>query len=750
MGGAERTGVRAGALATIAAAGLALAASAPADPLAAARRATALRKTAPPGAVELAGATPADPEPADRRPSPEPAADATGTGTSGDRASGDGSARPGAAAGATQTRLPPPGSVLRRVREVVARGGVRPAPVPDDPTAFTTVVRAADYDGEAVTTDELLARVPGVQLRRFGGPGAPTELSIRGSTPSQVVVAFDGIRLDTAQSGRADPSTVPLALLERIEVARGGGTVQMGSNAIGGAVDLVPLQPGGPTRTRSRVGHGAYGTWTGSLASTGTRAGLDYALAYDGFHSDGDWRFERLPQRTGIGVILPVPRRAERINNASERHATLLTVGRSFGEHLHLTLRDHVLYQSRGAPGLDTGGTADAGQRAEAHERNLRHLALARLDAAELAGIPIGARLELAHLWQRQRFRDPDPVARLGRGIDVDDRNATLTLRGGLDGGWTLGPVAQRLSSALEHRRDRLDSPDFGNPERHTVSWWAQDDVALLDGRVRLVPAVRWDRTDGFDDHWIPRVGLLVEPVRGVRLRANLERTWRAPSFDELYFPDQGFLRGNPGLEPEESTDGDVGVELAWERLGVLHDLRFEAVWFRRDIDQSIAFVLVSPSLVESRNTGPATARGWELSGSVWLTRWVQLSASHTRLDAELDATGTPLPGRAERETHGRIALGPPSGALRAIVDVQDVSELPVTPTGATLLPARTTWDAALWVDLARVPRLGDRLPASSLRVGFEVANLTDEWVRDAQYFPQPGRTWMLWLEGTW
>lgn len=686
MAGSERTGVRAGALAAIAAGGLALA--------------------APPAGAQPAAAT-------------------------------------------AQSPLPPPGSVLRRVREVLARGGARPAPLPDDPTAFTTVVRAADHDGEAATTEELLSRVPGVQLRRFGGPGAPTELSIRGSTPSQVLVAFDGIRLDTAQSGRADPSTVPLALLERIEVSRGGGAAQAGSNAIGGVVDLVPLQPGGPTRTRTRLGHGAHGTWEGSLARTGTLAGLDYALAYDGFHSDGDWTFERLPRRAGIGVVQPVPRRAERINNESDRHATLLTLGRSLGERVHVTVRDHLLYQSRGAPGLDPGGT-DAGQRAEAHERNLRHLALARLEAAELGGSPIGARLEVAHLWQRQRFRDPEPVLRLGRTIDVDDRNQALTLRGGLDGEWTVGPVAQRVSSALEHRRDALDAPDFGDPERDTVSWWAQDDVSLLEGRVRLVPALRWDHTDGLDDRWLPRVGLLVEPLRGVRARANLERAWRAPSFDELYFPDQGFLRGNPGLEPEESTDGDVGVELAWERLGFLRDLRFEAAWFRRDIDESIVFLLVSPSLVEPRNTGPATARGWELSGSVSVTRWVQFSASHTRLDAELDATGTPLPGRADRQTDVRLAVGPPSGVARAIVEMQDVSEIPVTPTGGTRLPARRTWDVALWLDLARVPRLREHVPSDSFRLGFEVTNLTDEWVRDAEYFPQPGRTWSLRLEGTW
>jgi len=448
--------------------------------------------------------------------------------------------------------------------------------------------------------------------------------------------------------------------------------------------------------------------------------------------------------------VQPVPRKAERINNAGERHATLVTLGRAFGEHLHLTVRDHLFYQSRGAPGLDAGGNELAGQREDAHERQLRHLALARLEAAELGGKPLGGQLELAHVWQRQRFRDPDPVDRLGRAIDVDDRNATLTLRGGLDGAWELGPLRQRLSTSLERRRDALDAPDFGDPDRTTFAWLVQDDVALLDGRVRLVPALRWERTDGFGERWIPRAGLLVEPIAGVRLRANLERAWRAPSFDELFFPDQGSLRGNPDLAPEESTDGDVGIELAWERLGFLRALHFEAVWFRRDVDDSIAWMLVGSTLVEPRNTGPATIDGWELSGSVRLFDWVELAVSHTRLDATLDATGTPLPGRADRETSARLAVGPPSGAARFVVEMQDVSEIPVTPTGNTRVPARRTWDVAAWVDLARVPKLRERVPGDALRLGVEVTNLTDEWVRDAQWFPQPGRTWSVRLEASW
>jgi outer membrane cobalamin receptor len=626
----------------------------------------------------------------------------------------------------------------------------RAAGVPDDPTGFTTVLRVDEHAGEAISTEELLGRAVGVQVRRFGGPGDPADISIRGSTANQVVVQLDGVRLGTAQSGGVDLSTIPLALLDRIEVSRGAGSVQAGSDAVGGVVNLVSLAPGGEERGRVIASGGDFGTAGLSFARRGTAAGGDYVLGYDAFRTRGDWSFERLPYRTGIGVVRPVPATAERINNAAERHVLLAGLDRSFGERIDVSLRDHFLYESRGMPGLDDGSVAHAGQRPDAHERRLRHLGIVQLEALEPGGLPLELGLEMAHLFDRLRFRDPDPVARLGAPIDVDDANATLTTRLRADGERSLGFSRHRLSAAFERRHDALDSDPFGDPTRTTLAWFVQDEASVLGGRVHLVPALRWDHTQGYGGEWLPRLGLALEPLSGLRLLANLERAYRAPSFDELYFPDEGFLRGNPGLRPEESTEGDVGVELALGDAGWLRDLRFQGALFHRDIDESIAFVLVSPSLVEPHNTGPATVKGFELSASLGVLGWLELSGNHTQLDATRDASGAPLPGRPERETSLRATLGPPSAAMSAFVEMHEVSEIPVSDTGHTQLPARTTWDVGAWLDLARFAPVRGFVSLRSLRAGVELTNVTDELVRDAEFFPQPGRTWMLRLEGAW
>lgn len=651
-------------------------------------------------------------------------------------------------AGAQPAAEPP--AVVRRLPEVVVRAFV-PAELPEDPTSFTRVIEVDAFRGEVTSVAELLERTAGVQIRRFGGEGQPAEISIRGSTASQVVVQLDGVRLNSAQSGGVDLSTLPLALLERIEVSRGGGSVQSGSDAIGGVVNLVTRRPGGPRRTTASVSGGSFDTVRGSLATSGTARTLEYALGYDGFGTEGDFEFRRPSLDLGGIVIDPDPSTAERINNEAEQHAGLVSLGHALGEKLHLSVRDQLFYVSRGQPGLDSGSVGAAGQRENAHERRTRNVIGATLDAADLGGaLALDGALDVWHRYERTRFRDPDVVPSLGSPIDTTDRNDELGARLRFEREASFWETRHRASLVFDARRDWLDSDSFEDRDRDAGGVVVQDDVGLFGDRLRFVPALRWESTQGFGGEWLPRFGAIATPLPWLRVKGNVERSYRVPNFDELYFPDRGFLRGNPALEPEEATNADVGFEIGAKRLGPFDDVFLEAAYFRNDVDESIVFLLVSPSLVEPRNTGDATLEGVELSVGFRALDWIGFSGTYTHLDATLDDGGADLPGRAQDEGSLRVELGPPSRLVRLIGEVQLTSEIPVSDSGNTILPSREVFDAALSVDLAQLAFVAARVPVDSLLVTFEAKNLGDVAVRDAQFFPQPGRTLALRLETSW
>jgi len=649
-------------------------------------------------------------------------------------------AREGRAAG-------PVGAPVERRTPPVVVEAIRPAELPEDPSSFTTVIRMEEFAGEFKSVPDLLSETVGVQVRRFGGEGERSEISIRGSTSSQVVILLDGVRLNSAQSGGVDLSTIPPELIERIEIQRGGGSVQTGSDAIGGVVNIITRRPSANPITTATVSGGSFGTWNASVTRTGRLGDTELVLGYEGFRTDGDYEFQPADRELG-GVPVPSPRGSvERINNHSERHSLLTRVGRDFGDHLFLSMGNNFFYGDSGEPGLDALGGEFLGQSATAHRKRTRNVADVRLDAANLAGSAWDGQIRIFHRYERNRFRDDTPP--FGAPIDSDHRNHSLGGRIGAERIGELGDSEHRAAVGFEARRDWLVAQGDPDAHRYTLGVFTQDDVRLFGSVLRLIPGVRYDYTQGFGGEWMPRIGAIVQPLPWIRFKGNFERSYRVPNFDELYLDEQS-LRGNPNLQPEDAWNADLGFEMGFERVGPARDVTLEFAAFHNDIENSIVFQVVSPSVVQATNSGDARIWGLEVAGSLRLTGWISLSGNYTYLDTEVKSTGNPLPGRPRSEYGLRAEVGPPTRAFRVAFDVLHTGDIPVSASGNNVVSARTVYDASLVLDVTRWPLLADLPHTRQLLLSFVARNFTDQSVRDARSFPQPGRSLTFGFEGRW
>ena len=644
---------------------------------------------------------------------------------------------------------------------------VRPEELPDDPSSFATLIEPDDRQGEGETVARLLDESVGVQVRSFGGPGQASEITIRGSTGQQVVVMLDGVRLNTAQSGTVDLSTLPLALVERIEVARGGGSAQAGSGALGGVVNVVTKRPAGKPRTDAKLGAGSFGTWQGSLSHSNRTGPVDWGASYSGFTSDGDWKFKSVEGRADGEPVFP-SQKLERINNESESHASLVQAAGDLAPGLRLRGWNSFYFTSRGQPGPDNEPAAEGGgQNRRAHERRARNVAALTLESDGWERLPdsIGLRSTVSYLFEQTRFRDPDPD--VGAQIETRQKNRTGAWRS--SGSWqgkALGAEHEaRLS--LDLRYDSLSADEAGFHRRYSQAVSLTDEIGLWKRRVQLVPTLRFDHTDDYGSEWIPHFGLIVSPLKWLRFKGNAERSYRAPDFDELFFPDKGFIRGNPDLDPEDAWNYDVGFELGFEELGYLDDVRMQAAWFYQDIENSIVFQRISPDTVAPTNTNDASVEGFELSASFGLFGWLALSANWTHQDGELDSAqlaedpgglfppigsfpGTAIPGQADDEYQLRVRLGPESGLFKIVAARRYTSKIHLNFSNSATLSSRTLYDLSAALDLAQLWRVESSWLPGKLVASVAVANLTDESVRDSLGFPQPGRFLQFGLEGSW
>lgn len=136
---------------------------------------------------------------------------------------------------------------------------------------------------------ELLQIQPGVSISQQGGPGAFTQVYLRGADPSQTQVLIDGINMNMANdpSNTYDFADLSTDNIERIEIIRGPQSTLYGSNALAGVINIITKKGSGNPGFSFSTEGGSYNTYKGSLGAKGSVDELNYSLNLSKYKSDG-------------------------------------------------------------------------------------------------------------------------------------------------------------------------------------------------------------------------------------------------------------------------------------------------------------------------------------------------------------------------------------------------------------------------------------------------------------------------------
>ena len=154
--------------------------------------------------------------------------------------------------------------------------------------ADITVIDRATIERSGVTgVADLLARQPGIEFARNGGPGSTTSVFVRGSETRHTAVYIDGVRVDSQSTGGAAWEQIPLDQVERIEVLRGPAAAVYGSDAVAGVVQLFTRRGQGAARPTAALTLGSYSTAQARVGVSGSADALDYSVSASHGRSDG-------------------------------------------------------------------------------------------------------------------------------------------------------------------------------------------------------------------------------------------------------------------------------------------------------------------------------------------------------------------------------------------------------------------------------------------------------------------------------
>ncbi|MBV8670770.1 MAG: TonB-dependent receptor, partial [Candidatus Eremiobacteraeota bacterium] len=144
---------------------------------------------------------------------------------------------------ATPAATATPSSAPRGLGPVVVTAARRPTPL-DATSRQTYVISAADLDRlGAQTAADSLRFIPGTVVQQYGTFGQLSTVALRGASAAQTLILINGQPVNEADTGSFDFSSLPVNVIDHIEVVQGGSSTLYGSAAMGGVVNIITKQP---------------------------------------------------------------------------------------------------------------------------------------------------------------------------------------------------------------------------------------------------------------------------------------------------------------------------------------------------------------------------------------------------------------------------------------------------------------------------------------------------------------------------
>jgi len=568
--------------------------------------------------------------------------------------------------------------------------------------ASVTVVPEAVIEAQEYrTVEEALRAVPGVEVQQSGSPGKLTTVRIRGAGPTQIQVLIDGVRVKSTTTGDFDFADLPVDDVERIEVVRGPQSTLYGADAIGGVINIITKRGRGKPTAFVDLEAGNYDTFRERAGVSGAVGPWNFSLGVSRLDFGGQFRNDEHSVTSLNGRVgLALPNKGE-----------VALVGRYGDGH-------------RGIPFRTVFPDFDANR--EQDDR----VALLSLEWRQPWTAWYETALRLSAVRSSLTFRDPaepgDPDG-FGFRSDIESERREVDWLHRVD----LGRI-DTVTAGFEYRSEEGTNKGLFSETTDTWAVFVQNELRLFE-RLFLTAGVRYDDNSAFGDQTTARAAAsYLIKASDTRLKASWAQGFRAPTFNELFFP--GFPPcgpfGNRDLRPEESESWDAGVEQHFLDRRV----RVAATVFRNDFTDLIQTTLVDPAnfCFQAQNVGRARTQGIEVEASVAPIDRLLLSLAYTHTDTEDRQTGEPL----RRFAPNRWAL---TAIYELIRGLRLTAELFVVSSQFEV-PGQPRNDGYVVVNVGGAYRLPWRWGAlSNLTIHVKVQNLLNEDYAETQGFPALG-----------
>jgi len=495
--------------------------------------------------------------------------------------------------------------VVTGTRQEVLRDAL-PVPVT---VVGRTVIQQSDQNA---LMPVLMDQVPGLFVTSRGvtgygvSSGAAGSISLRGfgAASGRVLILIDGHPQFESIYGHPVSDEYISSNAQRVEVARGASSVLYGSNAMGGAINIITRKPthDGNALDIKLMG-GSYGTLRGNVSDNYKKGKFSASANLNYDRTDG-----------------------HRANSAFNSLSGMAKAGYKISDAWNVGANLSLMDAYSENPGTESNPMIEGNSRVIRGMTGLR---------VENSYEKTSGSVDLYYNWGNHIINDGyneggKPREYLFHGTDFTAGLSAYQVVSLLTGN-TLTVGTDLLYYGGNAYRNPTTEIYADHKKLHEEAIYLTDQHQI--GRFMFNAGIRIDHHSAYGMQYIPQVGVSYMPGSNTTLKASASKGFRMPNMRELYM----YMVANEDLLPEEawSYDFTVGHHFLDGALNVEGSLFYTK-------GSNIIEVTVVEGKRQNRNVGEFENYGVELSADYSITPTLSLNANYSYLHMGKIYTGAP------------------------------------------------------------------------------------------------------------
>jgi len=479
----------------------------------------------------------------------------------------------------------------------------------EDSLASQVVITRADIDRiQPKSVLDMLSTVAGLDISTSGGRGQTSSVYMRGANSGHTLVLLNGVRISSASLGSTNVQNIAPELIERIEIVKGPRAALWGSDAIGGVIQIFTRKlNGGEHFVSANVGSEGYSMLNGGIGIEHGDGFTSLSVEHeesDGFDAKDDletdddgYSFDSfaINGQQQISTDLSLNWLAQLDQGDTEYDS-------SFGAN-ESEVNNHVWQ-------LGANYNWQAGD-----VNNITQFSVSQSRTSNIAHGNGTSKSE-------------------GAQYDTRRNQYSLLNSSELSSQWLLNLGADLIQEELK------GSNEYDEKERDTTGVFAH--AMYSEGKLSYELAARYDDVEGIDSETTFNTSVGYQVTESTQLSVSAGTGFKAPTFNDLYYPLQWGYKGNPDLVSETSNSYEFSVKSQFEALSIAFNL------YQTDIEDLIDW---SGTDVDG-NVTPINVDDVEIKGAEFGAKYQGFGGEHqfnvSYIEAEDASTGKQLGRRAK------------------------------------------------------------------------------------------------------